>query len=145
MQSAFAERLDAHLASQDRRDVAVSRVATAAWNGPAIPWFPGAARFRAARSSGAASRQPAPAVVARCERALTPGERAALDLLGRASGCQLDAAFDGRLLRRAFRAAARRLHPDAHPAADQAERERLGAAFVAVRAAYLTLLPLGGE
>jgi hypothetical protein len=142
MWSAFAERLDAHLCGQERQVSATSQVATPPWIGPVVPWFPGAARFRA--GSGASRALP-PVVATTRSRRLTATERAALDLLARASACALDSSFDSRLLRRAFRTAARRLHPDAHPAAGRAERERLGAAFAAARAAYLTLLPLSHE
>jgi hypothetical protein len=141
MRSAFAERLDAHLAGQKRQASAGAPVATPPWTGPVVAWFPGAARFRAA-SSG---RVLPPVAATARSRELNAVERAALDRLASASACALDASFDARLLRRAFRAAARRLHPDAHPDAGPVERERLGAAFAAARAAYLVLLPLSDE
>jgi hypothetical protein len=139
--ASFAERLDAHVVSQSRHASARSAVATAAWFGPAIPWFPGAARFRAPGSGPATS----PVSVPRPWRRLTGAEREALDLLASASAVPLDPSFDAPLLRRAFRSAARKLHPDAHPTACSAERERLGTAFAAARAAYLILLPLSEE
>jgi hypothetical protein len=141
MRSAFAERLDAHLAGQERQAGAGSQVVTPPWIGPVVPWFPGAARFRA----GSAGRVLTPVVATAPSRELNAVQRAALERLASASACALDASFDGRLLRRAFRAAARRLHPDAHPDAGPAERERLGAAFAAARAAYLVLLPLSAD
>jgi hypothetical protein len=141
--ASFAERLDAHVTAQHRWTALPLDIATSAWIGPAVPWFPGATRFRASSDGSRHDTPPKPA--APCTRQLTARERQALDLLASASACVLDASFDARLLRRAFRTAARRLHPDAHPAAAPVERERLGAAFAAARAAYLILLPLGKE
>ena len=58
------------------------------------------------------------------------------------AGAALAPAFTANELKRAFRRLARDLHPDRHPATSEVERNRLGAAFAAVRDNYLRLLAL---
>jgi len=75
-------------------------------------------------------------------RALTTEQQAALEVLASAAREPLDSSFDRAALKRTYRRAARRLHPDTHPDADPAERRRLEAAFASTRNAYLALLAL---
>jgi hypothetical protein len=65
--------------------------------------------------------------------------RAALATLRRA-GEDLPDDFLISELKSAFRCAARRLHPDAHPDAEASVHRRLGEGFAEVREAYLVLL-----
>ena len=58
------------------------------------------------------------------------------------AGAALAPAFTAPELKRAFRRLARDLHPDRHPTTSDVERNRLGAAFAAVRENYLRLLAI---
>ncbi len=67
-----------------------------------------------------------------------PEQRAFLDLVRH--GAELSDDFTLAELQRAFRALARRHHPDRHPGASPAEQSRLSAIFISVAASYRRLL-----
>jgi hypothetical protein len=72
-------------------------------------------------------------------RSLSPGHQRALDaLIG--FGVDLDADFTEAELRSAFRALARRYHPDRHPGSDASENRRLAGVFSGLADHYRALL-----
>lgn len=72
-------------------------------------------------------------------RHLTSGETHALTILNRL-GARLDPDFTHRALRTAYRALARRLHPDHHAKTDPVERMRRSRLFVVATEHHRTLL-----
>lgn len=70
----------------------------------------------------------------------TAAQREAADLIERLGGPRLRRVCLEDEVRRAYRALARRLHPDAHPTALPEERRRLAAAFASLSVAYRTLV-----
>lgn len=70
----------------------------------------------------------------------TAAEREAAALFERLGGPRLGRVFFEDELKRAYRALARRVHPDAHPACLPDQRRRLAASFAALTGAYRTLL-----
>lgn len=98
---------------------------------------------------GASAPRPEPRVEPRVEvkrppqrprRVLSPTEQRALDRLVDL-GATIDASFTAEELRSAFRALARRYHPDRHPKASATERARLSSLFAQLRQAYTDLQP----
>jgi hypothetical protein len=84
------------------------------------------------------SPSPAEAVPRRQVRTLTEPEHAALQELVR-SGASLVADFSATELRSAFRALARRYHPDRHPFSTDVEKARLSRVFVKLSEHYRLL------
>jgi len=142
----FADVLDRHL----RVDPIVPPSTYSRSPGIATPsiWPAGAApgwtRLTAPHGYFASDARPIPATHApvRPSRQLTAEQQAALITLAAAARERLDPSFDHGELKRAFRRAARRLHPDTYPDADGATRRQLEVAFAAARHAYLLLLSL---
>lgn len=149
----FAELLDAAIAADERAAMPGGGLSFA----PETPYpF---VYYRALRSLGtdvatvrrhaarAASHRPAPPRPAASRpsssRPLTAAECAALRTLN-AFGADLTPDFTVNELRRAFKRAARRCHPDAHHDAGPLECTRLGQVFGAVSEAYRLLLGVKG-
>ena len=85
-----------------------------------------------------------PAQPTRCEperaaRALSPGQRGALEQLTRL-GARVRPDFTRDELRSQFRLLARAHHPDRHPGCSDRDRSRLTAAFATLRTAYEILI-----
>ena len=74
----------------------------------------------------------------RPKRILSSRERAALDQLN-ALGAAIGADFTVQELRQAFRALARRYHPDRHPSSSAIEKARLSRQFIQLHDAYREL------
>jgi hypothetical protein len=72
-------------------------------------------------------------------RRLTPAQSRSLDAINGLGG-RMHADFSPTELRSAFRVLARRYHPDRHPGAGEAERQRLAQQFSTLRTSYETLL-----
>jgi DnaJ domain len=83
----------------------------------------------ASRAKTAAARPPRPA------RQLTPSERRALTAMV-SLGARLDENFTTAELRSAYRALARKYHPDRHPHSDRAEEAEWAQTFALVRDSY---------
>lgn len=98
-------------------------------------WHPGIATRPLLSFDGNPPRPRLARVSRRPARTLSARERAALDLLV-GLGASLTPGFTRQELRSAFRALARRYHPDAHPATSAAEKARLSSRFATLRDAY---------
>jgi hypothetical protein len=100
----------------------------------ASPWTPvyGA-------GPGAQSRGARPDGGDRPVRHLAPLQRVAVDALRALGADSLRDNFTDAELKSAFRALARRFHPDRHPGSPDAERARLARSFAAAADAYRTL------
>jgi DnaJ-class molecular chaperone len=70
---------------------------------------------------------------------LNERERQALDWLRCAGACALTERFTAVELKSAFRALARRFHPDAQPGVDEWRRQELAESFRRLTAAYRAL------
>lgn len=93
------------------------------------------------KAAQAVAEAPEPAEVRRPVRTLSPVQQRALECLT-ALGARLVPAFTASELRREYRQLARRVHPDRHPHATPAERERLARDFGEATTAYRSLLAL---
>ena len=107
---------------------------------PFGPWWRGVSAFRPVVEPIVPAADPIAQPATR-RQPRTPTEHEAFRRFQDAGGA-LAPAFTVAELKRAFRRLARDLHPDRHPATSEAERNRLGAAFAAVRESYLRLLAL---
>ena len=85
-----------------------------------------------------AAPRPAPAP-RKPARRLTDAQRRALETLRAAGATDLTADFSEAELKSAYRALARRFHPDRHPLADAPERARLARTFSSMSDAYREL------
>lgn len=140
----FAEVLDRTLANWPLRRETPPRYARHAsfvgsLDGPAV-WIHATpyARLAAARNvSPPAVTAPSPRPP-RPPRVMTAAQRDAARRFTEL-GADLPADFTDEELRRAFRALARRWHPDRHPGASPAEHARLARTFAAVMTAYRCL------
>jgi len=137
----FADVLDWHLQPEPLTDTRPAGIATASiWPTSTFFDWPASAGCRTDfQHAGGFACRTAPA---KPRRRLTTQQHAALLTLSSAAREPLDSSFDHAVLKRAFRRAARLLHPDAHPAVDLARRRQLESAFASARDAYLTLLAL---
>ncbi|MGE3959629.1 MAG: hypothetical protein AB7H96_23135 [Vicinamibacterales bacterium] len=147
----FADVLDDALGVTAGPVSYASRGATAFTQQPAHPFlFVKMPAFAGARVTYATAHQakgtgqvvadaPGPAEVRRPVRTLTATEQRALDGLV-AAGAALHADFTAAELRRAYRALARRIHPDRHPHASHAQRTELSRQFADASGHYRTLL-----
>ena len=97
-----------------------------------------------ASQASVASKARTPAPRTSLSHRLTTTQRSALQQL-RQLGADLDPTFSERQLRAAFRALAKRFHPDRHPGSSPAEQERLAWTFATVREAYRELTGLFGQ
>lgn len=140
----FADVLDRTLANWPLGPQAPPRHArhapfVASLDGPAVsihatPY----ARLAAARHATTPAVTAPPPQPPRPVRVMTAAQRDAARVL-MDLGADLPADFTDEELRRAFRALARRWHPDRHPGASPAEHARLARTFAAVMTAYRCL------
>lgn len=147
MTATFAEVLDRTLAAWPARaeappPVYASRVApflaTLDGHVVSIHATPYARRVAPAATGRPPATAPRPPRPPRPPREMTPAERDAARLMVEL-GADLPPDFTDDELRRAFRALARRWHPDRHPGATPAEHARLARTFTAVMTAYRCL------
>jgi hypothetical protein len=83
--------------------------------------------------------KPSPPPLVQPRRRLTAAQSRSLDAINGLGG-RMHPDFSPTELRSAFRVLARRYHPDRHPGASEAERQRLAQQFSTLRASYETLL-----
>jgi hypothetical protein len=97
----------------------------------------------ASTTSGAPTWTPVygarPGAQVRPARHLMPAQQAALDGLRALGAPALTSDFTEAEIKSAFRALARKFHPDRHPGSSDPERARLSRAFATVCDAYRTL------
>lgn len=149
--SSFADALDEKLeqapGTPSDRSAAQARVATPPlWDIP-VQACRLAAHIRtswveAGHASVARETPPVAAPNIELPRRLTKTQRRALQKL-RGLGADLDPSFSEHQLRTAFRALAKRFHPDRHPGSSPAEKERLAWTFASLREAYRELRTTG--
>jgi hypothetical protein len=137
----FAQILDAHLGCTDVPPPAArvwsSRPATAPLFSFNLP-LTAARQNRGWSAPPMPAPAPAPPVPAATPIALTPLERRALNALNEL-GAALDDALTSASLRHAFRALARRYHPDANPGLSAAEHAQLARLFAVASEHYRLL------